>query len=110
MDGREPQIHEVWTFGEDGVTREVHPTARVDVGAGFVREFSTNYLTESCRRFPMFGRKLMEVPNGWAFLTSSGPMEQLGLPISWFPMLFGGTEVLPPLRTGVVNLGGLPVV
>ena len=39
MDGQEPQIHEVWTFGEDGVTREVHPTAQVDVSAGLVGEF-----------------------------------------------------------------------
>ena len=36
VDGRDPQIHEVWTFGEDGVTREVHPTSQVDVGTGFV--------------------------------------------------------------------------
>ena len=27
VDGREPQIHKVWTFGEDGVMCEVHPTA-----------------------------------------------------------------------------------
>ena len=32
-DGRDPNIHEVWTFGEDGVTREFHPTAQVLVGA-----------------------------------------------------------------------------
>ena len=36
VDVREPHIQEVWSFGEDGVTREVHPTARVDVGSGFV--------------------------------------------------------------------------
>ena len=36
VDRREPQIHEVWTFGEDGVMREVLPTAQVDVGTGFV--------------------------------------------------------------------------
>ena len=36
VNGRQPEIHEVWIFGEDGVTHEVHPTARVDVGAGFV--------------------------------------------------------------------------
>ena len=46
MDVREPQVREVWTFGEDGVTPKVHPTARVDVGAGFVVKFATNYLTE----------------------------------------------------------------
>ena len=33
MDGREPHIHKVWTFGEDGVMCEVHPTAWVDVSA-----------------------------------------------------------------------------
>ena len=59
MDVREPQVREVWTFGEDGVTPEVHPTARVDVGAGFVGGFSTNYLTGDGRRIPMFGNKLI---------------------------------------------------
>ena len=37
VDGREPQINEVWNFGEDGVTCEFHPTARVDVGSGFLK-------------------------------------------------------------------------
>ena len=55
MDRREPQIHEAWTFGEDGITREVHLTAQVDVVAGFVEEFATNYLTPSWRRIYMFG-------------------------------------------------------
>ena len=54
VEGRDPQIHEVWTFGEDGVTREIHPTARVDISAGFVGKFTTNYLTPSWRRLPMF--------------------------------------------------------
>ena len=36
-------------------TREVHPTARIDVGAGFVGEFATNYLTPSWRMIPMLG-------------------------------------------------------
>ena len=55
VDGRDLHIHEVWTFGEEGVTREVHPTAQVDVGAGFVGELATNYLTPSWPRIPMFG-------------------------------------------------------
>ena len=41
VDGRDPH-HEVWTFGEDSITREVHLTARVDAGARFVGEFATN--------------------------------------------------------------------
>ena len=55
VDRRDSQVHKVWTFGEDCITTEVHPTARVDVGAGFIGEFSTNYLIEDGRRIPMFG-------------------------------------------------------
>ena len=55
VDGREPQIHEVWNFGEDGATREVHSKSQVDVRAGFVGKFATDYLTPSWRRIPMFG-------------------------------------------------------
>ena len=44
VDGRESQVNEVWTFGEDVVTLEVHPTSQVDVGDGFVGEFAKNYL------------------------------------------------------------------
>ena len=47
VDGRETHIHEVWDFGEDRVMREVHPTAKVDVGAEVVGEFVNDYLTES---------------------------------------------------------------
>ena len=31
--GRQPEIHEVCNFGDDGVTPKVHPFARVDIGA-----------------------------------------------------------------------------
>ena len=27
VDGREPKINEVWAFGDDGATREIHLTA-----------------------------------------------------------------------------------
>ena len=50
VDGRDPQMHEVWCFGSNGITREVHPTVRVEVGAGIVGNFSINYLTENGRR------------------------------------------------------------
>ena len=42
VDGRQLEIPEVWNFGEDGITREVRPTARVDVVVGFICEFSTD--------------------------------------------------------------------
>ena len=29
VDGREPQIHEVWSLGLDGIIIEVHPKAQV---------------------------------------------------------------------------------
>ena len=57
VDRKDPQFHEVWTFGEGGIMREVYPTARVYVVDGFVGEFATNYLTPSWRRIPMFGVK-----------------------------------------------------
>ena len=98
MDRQEPQIHEVWTFSEDGVTREVHPKARVDVSARFVGEFATGYLNPSWHRITMFGVNYINGSVKWlGVLTSSGPMDPLGLQISWLPILVGNTEV-PPIR------------
>ena len=78
-----PQSHTVWIFGEDGVTREVHPTARVDVGAGFVGEFSINYLTPNWRRVPIFGRNSNNGSVKWLgvtdFLRNDGPPWTLNL-------------------------------
>ena len=50
---------------------------------------------------------LMEVWNGWVFLTSTGPMGPLGILISFLLFLVGETEVPPLIRTGGVNLEGL---
>ena len=47
VDGREPQIHELWCLGLDNITCEVHPTSRVEFPAGTVGEFVTNYLAEN---------------------------------------------------------------
>ena len=66
VDGQQPQIHEVWFFGEEGVTPKVHPTARVDVG-DFVGE--CYYLTPTWRRIPMFVRNYI-----------NGSVEWLGVP------------------------------
>ena len=71
VDGQEPQIHKFWDFGDDGVTREVHPTSQVDVGAGVVGEFATNYLTESGRRIPIFGRIYINGSVEWLGVTAA---------------------------------------
>ena len=36
VDGREPEVNEVWIFGEDNFTPKVHPTVLVDVDSGVV--------------------------------------------------------------------------
>ena len=46
VDGQEPQMHEIWCLGFNGVTHEVHTTAQVDVRAGTVGNFTTNCLAE----------------------------------------------------------------
>ena len=75
--GRKPQVNEVWTLGEDGVTREVRTKAQVDVGTGFIGEFATDYLTEIWRRFCMFGRNYINRSVQWLvvpdFLRTDGP-------------------------------------
>ena len=56
-------------------------------------------------RCPCMGEnKLMVVLNGWAFLTLWGPLDLLGLPISWILMRIGGAKVPVPVRTWVVTL------
>ena len=99
MDGQESQIHDVWTFGKDRVTREVPPTARVDVGAGFVGEFATNYLTEYWRRIPMFGVNSINGSVQW--LGVPAPLSTNGSPgtdntfAPSFDWRTGGTDTNP---------------
>ena len=49
VDGQEPQIHELWYLGLDGISHKFHHTARVKVTSGTVGDFGTNY-------FPKYGR------------------------------------------------------
>ena len=65
VDGRQPQIHEVRTFGEDGVTCEVNPTLCVYVTPVSVDEFFTNDLTLNWRRVPIFGRNSINGSAKW---------------------------------------------
>ena len=55
--GREPQIHKLWIFSKDGMTQEVHPFARIDVGNFSGDCFRTAYATEIGRRVSIYGRK-----------------------------------------------------
>ena len=77
VDGRQPEIHEVWNFGEDSVIPEVHLTACIDVGALVGECFAINYCSLTWHRIPMLGRnsingsvELLGVPN---FLRTDGP-------------------------------------
>ena len=37
INGRDPQINELWCLGLDGIFREVHPTKRTDIPDGTIR-------------------------------------------------------------------------
>ena len=56
IEGWEPQIHKLWCLCLENITREVHAIAQVEVGAGPVREFTTNYPAENRRRIPTIGQ------------------------------------------------------
>ena len=34
VDSQDPQTHKIWRLSFDGVPREVHPTARIDIAMG----------------------------------------------------------------------------
>ena len=59
FNGRDPQIYELWCWDNDGIFREVHPTARVDILAGTVREFVTKYLSENERCYQIIDELLI---------------------------------------------------
>ena len=56
VDGQEPQIHKMWCLSSDSITPEVHPTARISVGAETVGQFSTQYFAKNCRIIPVIGQ------------------------------------------------------
>ena len=71
--GREPQIHKLWTFAEDGITHKVHPFAHVDVSDFSGDCFHTYYMTEERHRVTMFGQISINVSVEW-----------LGVPIPFY--------------------------
>ena len=99
-----PQIHEVWTFANDGITRKIYPFVRVDVGA-FSREcFKTDYFAENGCRVSINENPLTRALSGSAFFALVVIMDCLELRISCVPVRFGETEVLLKLVIGIVNL------
>ena len=50
VNGRKPQIHELWCWDIDGICHELHPAVRVEIPAGTVRESFTKYLSLNGRR------------------------------------------------------------
>ena len=79
-------MHKIGSLGSDGVTREFHPTAQVDVGVGTVGQFFTDYLAENSRIIPILGQisinrsvQVLGLPD---FNRTSGPMfiENLQVP------------------------------
>ena len=67
----QPETHEVWNYKEYGVTCELHPTARVGVGAGFVGNFLLITLRQlGVGNLCLEGIIIMEASNGSTLLTS----------------------------------------
>ena len=77
VDRGQPKIHEVQTFGEDGVSPKVHPAACIYVSNSVGDYSATNCLTPTWRRVPMSGRKLINESIEWlgipSFPRNDGP-------------------------------------
>ena len=68
--GREPQIHELWSVAEDGITREVHPFTRIDVGDFSGGCFRTAYATEIGRKVFIYSQKSINGSVKWIGIPS----------------------------------------
>ena len=65
VDCQEPQIHELWSFSGDGITRKVHPFFRVNVGDFSGDYFQTYYMIEEALRVTIFGRRFINASFEW---------------------------------------------
>ena len=69
IEGREPEIYELWTFAEDG-TREVHPFARIQISDDFAGEnFLTDFVNEKSRQVAFFVRISVNVSVQWLYVS-----------------------------------------
>ena len=75
--GQQTEIHDFWTFGDNGITPKVHHFARVDVDAFIGDCFGTDCLAENGRRVINYGHKLINGSVKWlgvpSFLRNDGP-------------------------------------
>ena len=55
INGRDPQINELWCQYLDRICREVNTTSFVDIPAGTSGEFVTDYLAENGRQIRIIG-------------------------------------------------------
>ena len=76
VDGRNLEVNEVWVLGEYGVNPEVHLTARVDIVAGVVCKFVTNYLTENWFKTSILCKK--SINGSFEFLGVPDPLRTNG--------------------------------
>ena len=83
--GQEPQIHKLWSFSKDGITRKVHPFGRIDVGNFSGDCFHTAYTTEIGRRVFIYGRKSINGSVEW--LSVPGPFYDTG--VAWTKNFLG---------------------
>ena len=62
---REPQIHKLLIFAEDGITRKVYPFTRIDVGNFSGVCFKTDYSTEVGSRVAIYGQRYINGRFKW---------------------------------------------
>ena len=73
VDSQEPQIHELWSFAEDGFTRKVLPFDHIYASDFSGECFQTYYLTKEALRVAIFGQ-----------MSINASVEWLGTPIPFY--------------------------
>ena len=73
---REPQIHEVWSLGLDRIILKVPPTAQLEVPAGTIGDFLTDYLSENGNRIQIIRQlSINNAYNFWVLLPNPGDVD-----------------------------------
>ena len=68
VDGREPKIHKLWTFVDNG-TCEVHLFDRINIGDYFTGEmFHTNFFSVKGRQVALLGQRSVNGSVGWIYV------------------------------------------